>query len=446
MNLILFLYIASFFSLALGEFGQFPFASTGFSISATDILLSLNLTAILVWNIGIKKNLKLPPNFIFIILFWAIGIFSLFISLDLSGWFYLLRFAIYSSAAYLTYHLVKTKILGTGEFITLLKIISLTLAILGFFQLLFFPDLEVISYLGYDPHKYRLFSTFLDPNFLGTFLSFSFAIQVTDLVSKKFLTPFAFTKENKWQIISTVISGIAILLTFSRSAYLMTGIAVLIILTSKSYKLLTGFLLLGLILYLVFPPFSDRIRGAINIDKSAGERFSSWEKGLVIFQENPLLGVGFNNIRNYSQQSNLLKTFSPDGGNSGAGIDSSLIFILATTGLIGFISFITLLIKLIIDQVSSSTAGIEAFYTLEFKPFKFMDNVTKLPGFGRWYREGQARSLKSNFLSLPILALTLGLLANSFFINSLFYPQIMFIWYSSIGVFYGLAEGEGEES
>lgn len=447
MNLILFLYIASFFSLTLGEFGQFPFASTGFSISITDILLSFNLTAILIWNIAIKKNLKLPNNFIFLIIFWAVGIFSLFLSLDLSGWFYLLRFVIYSSTFYLTYHLVKTKILGLDEFLALLKVTSITLAVLGFFQLIFFPDLEILSYLGYDPHKYRLFSTFLDPNFLGTFLSFSLACLIYDLTTKHFSNLSLYLKDNKWSLISVLILGLAILLTFSRSAYLISGIALLIILSVRSYKLLAGFLLLVVILYLVLPAFNNRIQGAINIDKSAGERFSSWEKGLIIFQENPALGVGFNNVRNYTQTSNLLKVFTPDGGNSGAGIDSGLIFVLATTGLVGFLSFITFLIRLISDQVSSFTTNIKAFYTIKLRPFKFMDQVTKLPGIGTWYRDSSStKKLRYTNLSLPLLALSLGLLANSFFINSLFFPQIMFVFYSMQGVFYGLADGEGEES
>ena len=169
MNLILFLFIATFFTLSLGEFGQFPFGNTDFSVSIFDILLTLSLSTALIWNIAVKKNLKLPRNFLYLIIFWAIAILSLFFSLDLSGWLYLLRFIIYSATFYLAFHLVKSKILSLNEFLTLIKITSITLAVLGFVQLIFYPDLGVLSDLGYDPHKYRLFSTFLDPNLLGTF-------------------------------------------------------------------------------------------------------------------------------------------------------------------------------------------------------------------------------------------------------------------------------------
>lgn len=444
MFLVLFLYIAAFFSLILGEFGQFPFGKSDFSIALIDILLFLNLCAILVWNVGIKRNLKLPRNFPFLIFFWTIGILSLLFSLDLSGWFYLLRFVIYSSLFYVTYHLVKARILGLGEFLTLVKYISLTLAVIGLIQIIIFPDLEVLSAIGYDPHKYRVFGTFLDPNFLGAFLSFGFALSILELTLKKVLKIKDFLNENKWLIVSTFILGLTILLTFSRSAYLMSVAAIIIILAVKNIKLLGVFLVGLLILYFIFPPFNERIQGAINIDKSANERFSSWDRGLIIFQENPILGVGFNNIRNYSQQRNLTKIYSVDGGNAGAGVDSSLIFVMATTGLVGFLVFVLFIFKLFVDMVINLTEKMAAFYNLQFSPIKFIKRVLEVPVIGKWYRtNGPAAQIKSNYLSLPLFALTIGLLINSIFINSLFYPQVMFIWYSMLGVYYGLGEGEG---
>lgn len=415
MNLILFLYITVFFSLVLGEFGQFPFGKSDFSISVTDILLTLNLCTALIWIIGIRKNLNLPRNFIYLNLFWAAGVLSLFFSFDLSGWFYLLRFVIYSSSLYLTYYMVKSGILSIYKFLTLVKITSVMLAFLGLIQLVVFPDLEILSDFGYDPHKYRVFSTFLDPNFLGVFLNFGLGLLIFELISKKFSGLMDFIKRNKSSVISSAVLATAVILTLSRSAYLMLAITLVIILAIRSRKLLGAFFIAALILYLVFPAFNARIQGAINIDRSAGERFFSWGKGLTIFQENPILGVGFNNIRTYSQRKNLLRVFSEDGGNSGAGIDSSLIFVLATTGFAGFAGFILFLLKIIADLIPGFTSGGKVFY-------------------------------KSNFLSLPLFGLTLGLIAGSFFINSLFFPQVMFLWFSLLGVFYGLGEGEGEGS
>lgn len=448
MNLILFLFIATFFSLTLGEFGQFPFGKTDFSVSIMDILLTLDLSALLIWNIAIKKNLKLPRNFLYLTVFWTIGILSLFFSLDLSGWLYLLRFIIYSSTFYLSFHLIKSRILNLNEFLTLVKITTVALGVLGLIQLIIYPDLEILSSLGYDPHKNRVFSTFLDPNLLGAFLNFGLVTLIYELLNKKFTTVKNFLKENKLDLLWTIISSAAVLLTFSRSAYLMLVVSLLVILAVKNKKLLIFFSAAVVVLYLVFPAFNARIQGAINIDRSASERFSSWDKGLLIFQQNPILGVGFNNIRNYSQNLDLIKLFSADGGNSAAGVDSSLIFILATTGLIGFISFVLFLVRNLSDLISSLTYNARAFYSVKFKPVKFMTKVLEIPGLGKWYKEGSGNNseIKPNGLSLPLFALTLGLIANSFFVNSLFFPPIMIIWFAYLGVFYGLGDAVGDGS
>lgn len=437
MNIVLFLFIAAFFSLTLGEFGQFPFGQTSFSVSIMDILLTLSLSFLLIWNIAIKRNLKLPPNFIFIIVFWAIAILSLFFSLDLSGWLYLLRFIIYASTLYLTFHLVRARILSAGEFLTLLKITCLVLGVAGLLQLIFYPDLEMMSLLGYDPHKNRVFSTFLDPNLLGAFLNFGLVVSIYQLISKKINLSKEYLLENKFNILNLIVLSSAVILTFSRSAYLMLAVSLLIILAVKNRKLLAIFAGLVLVMYLVFPAFNNRIDGAINVDDSAKERFLSWDKGLIIFQQNPGLGVGFNNIRNYSQKADLLKLFSPDGGNSGAGIDSSLIFVLATTGLVGFIAYVVFIIRNITDLASSLTYNIKEFYEIKFKPIKFLTKVLEIPGLGKWYKDKTGGSIKPNELSLQLFALTLGLIACSFFINSLFFPPIMIVWFALLGVFYG---------
>lgn len=420
MYLPLFLFIALFFSLSLGEFGQYPFGQTNFSISLTDVLIFSNLAVMLIWNIAIKKDLTVPKNFYWLAGFWAVCLLSLFSSFNFSGWFYLLRFIVYSGTFYLAFHLVKSKILDQGEFLTLLKIVSVIVAVLGLIQFFIFPDLEPLTQYGYDPHKNRLFSTFLDPNFAGTFLSFSLIFITNNLLSKKISDIKQFFTENKTDLVSGSLILISIILTFSRSAYLMLFAGLFILLLIRRKLLLIPLFLIPLILYLVFPPFSERLNGVISLDKSASERILSWEKGLTIFQQNPLFGVGFNNIRDAAERLNLNKTYSSDGGNSGAGVDSSLIFVMATTGIAGIAVFFLFLLRIFFDLI--------------------MRLVRK----------------KSRF-ALPFSASFAGLILNSFFINSLFFPAIMVLWFSALGVFLGsqseartassayrLGEGDGE--
>lgn len=409
MYLVLFLYIAAFFSLALGEFGQFPFGQTMFSVSITDILLTANLTVLAVWNIGIKKNLRIPNNFLWLAGFWLITFLSLLISLNLSGWLYWFRFVIYSGCFYLSYHLTNSGILGKDEFFKLVKFVCLLVAVLGIGQLWLFPDLGPLEILGYDPHKNRLFSSFLDPNFTGSFLSFGALISIYELLKAKYSGLKKYIFENKYNLIFALLIFTSIILTLSRSAYLMLFTGLFLMLSLRKKFLLVPLFLLPLILYLTYPPFSDRIKGGFLIDESAVHRFYSWEKGLTIFQHHPFFGAGFNNIRDASEELNLLETFSPDGGNAGSGVDSSLIFILATTGIIGFLSFASFLGKIVYENI------------------KGLLNKKR----------------RSSGLILPILA---GLIINSIFINSLFYPPIMFLWFSLIGVYYGLGEGDGEGS
>lgn len=405
MYLVFFLYIATFLSLTLGEFGQFPFGQTQFSISLTDVILMATLTFLLIWNIAIKKNLKVPKNFYLLTGFWGIGFLSLFFNFNFSGWLYLFRFIIYSSAFYLSFHLVKSGILNTYEFLKLVVGVSLFLVFLGFVQLIFFPDLEVLSIYGYDPHKYRLFSTFLDPNYIGTFLNFGIILIFAQLLRKKFDNFKHFISENRGMLISLMVLLSGVILSFSRSAYLMLFTSIFIILAFKKRMLLVVLFLIPVILYLIFPAFSDRVNGAIFIDDSAKERFYSWDKGLAIFQTHPIFGVGFNNLREVSENLNLNKTYSADGGNAGSGIDSSLLFVLATTGLIGLISF-----------------------------GAFLGRV--------FYNLAQRMIYHNDSSALVVFALFSGLILNSFFINSLFFPAILFLWFSLMGVFQGLGDGE----
>jgi O-antigen ligase len=409
MNLVFFLFIATIFSLVLGEYGQFPFGQTTFSVSLTDILLALSLFSMLIWKIAIKKDLSVPKIFFLIAGFWGAGFLSLVFSGNLGGIFYLLRFVLYSSVFYLAYFLSKTRILGFSEFKNLVMTLCVAVAVLGFIQLLLFPDLEVLSPYGYDPHKYRLFSTFLDPNFAGATISFGLILSLGSLLHSKTPDLSSLLKTRRIEIVTILILFISLVLTFSRSAYLMFFSAAIILFLFKKKQLLVPLLLIPLVLYFVFPRFAERIEGLITLDKSASERIYSWDKGVALFKINPLTGVGFNNIRDASADLKLLKTYSSDGGNSGSGVDSSLLFVLATTGVAGFVLFTVFLGNIFLKLIKKIKAG----------------------GKG---------------LSLTMLSLFTGLLVNSFIINSLFFPALMVLWFSAAGLVYGLSEGEGEGS
>lgn len=383
MNLIWFLIIGVILSVTLGEFGQFPFGVTSSSFSISDILVSLIIILFLIWQIGIKKHLQVPKSFKLIILFWFIALASLVVSQNYSGALYLIRFIFYSSVFLPVFYLIKQKQITLEQLLKILIVPAFLIAILGFIQIIFFPDIKALTDYGFDPHHNRLVSTFLDPNFTGSFLNIGLIILIYLYVTQK---------KRTWGLLIIFLLT-AIFLTFSRSAYLMLFLEIFILGLLKYRKLLLVLILAPLIFYFTVPKFAERINGAVNFDITAAERVESWQKGIAIFKENYLFGVGFNNIRESYVKSNLLKVFTKDGGNSGAGVDSSFLFVLITTGIIGFLIYISFWIFMFIKIIK--------------RPLK-------------------------NF-NLFIIALIPAIFLNSQFINSLFYPPIMLYLYALFG-------------
>lgn len=376
MKIVWILTIATLLLSTLGEFGQFPFGSAK-SISLSEISLLSTLITLFVWQVGIKKKIIFPKILWWIIGFWIVGLVGLVWSGVLTGGLYLVRFMIYSLSAWLGFCLAK-------NLERWIWIIGVILAELSIFQLIILPDLFVLSQFGYDPHINRAFSSLLDPNFFGAILCLILPIGLLKL-SKKW--------DVNWMVGIALIL-LMVVLTFSRSAYLALAIELGIFGIFKWRKALVVLIAIVVLGLIFVPKFSERVRGGINLDASAKERIESWQKGLVIWQTSPVIGVGFDNVRYVSSRTNLVKIFSSDGGNSGAGIDSGIIFILATTGLLGLVIFIGGWIMLI-KYIPKS-------------PDKFVFVVALV-----------------------------GLCVDGQFINSWFYPPIMLIVYLWAGALLG---------
>lgn len=372
MNLVWYLTIGTIISFLLGEFGRFPFGGGAISVTLYDALLAISLVCLAIWKIDIKKDLRSFKIIYIFIPFWVVAIISLIFSKHLSGIIYLARFTVYCLSLVIGYSLVQDKITTPKKLMDYIIALGVGLSLIGFLQLIFFPDIRPLASFGFDPHSGRLVSTFLDPNFLGSFLC---------VILNLCVLQFSILKQRRYLIWSGIIC-LAIFLTFSRSAYLFLGLDILLWGIFLYRRILTISIIAVLLLLLLVPRFSQRIAGGISIDRSSSERFLSWQIGSKIFVEQPILGIGFNNLRDYVTTHDLIKTYSENGGHAGAGIDSSLLFILATTGLLGLVSYLFIWFRLLV----------------------------------------LVRSSRLFFLSV-----FLGLLINSQFINSLVYPPIMFL-------------------
>lgn len=257
----------------------------------------------------------------------------------------------------------------------ILTLAGTTLALLGLLQLIFIPDLGFLESSGWDPHFFRTVSTFLDPNFLGAFLVLILLILISPLfpLPKKFQLPFF------------LLLFLALLTTFSRSAYLIFAVSFLLLaILNRSCKQVLLTILLTFILGLGYLTYQQTIANWRHIDRSqsASYRANSWQQGLNIFQRAPILGVGYNTYRYALEQYNLTpKDYL--SSRSASGSDSSLLFIGATTGIAGLLTYFLFLGSLMMNAWNSR-------------------NQILIAGLG-------------------------GLLVNSFFINSLFYPPIL-LW------------------
>lgn len=363
------------FSILAGQLIKFPLFYNLGPTSLDFFILFFNIFGLL----KIKFKLQKPnPPILLGFLFIVIAIISLiFTPLHLQFIEYLFSF---SYTARLFLYLLFSWTVYSGAFPTLRKNIFLVfsfsgtgIAILGLLQLLFFPNLETLQISGWDPHYLRTVSTFLDPNFTGAYLVLTLLLLSQNIFKTKKTAIFFF-----------LVTYIALLTTFSRSSYLMfltSGISLSFLKKSKTIFLST--IILFVLLLLGFQSYSHLIakpRG-INREQSASFRLDTWQQGLTLFQKSPILGIGFNSYKYGLAEYHLADSqFLQSRGSSTN--DSSLIYVLSTTGVVGIF-----------------------IYSL------FLISLLKL-------------GIKNN----PILtAAIIGLLPHSLFANSLFYPFIL-IW------------------
>ncbi len=279
--------------------------------------------------------------------------------------------------------------------------IFVCLAILGFLQLVLFPNLGMLEQYGYDPHYLRLVSTWLDPNFIGPAFILGMLVIYGTACSGVY---------RKWVLITLLFA--ALVCTFSRSSYLMFAVSgITFALLRKSWRL-AFLVLVGLgVIWIAFYIPRQNIEKSRNIDRvvSANSRLTSYMQGLRFYEEEPFFGIGYNLVR-YEKRQHGMIVDPRDGGNSGAGIDSTWILVAATMGSIGLLTFSAFLIRtayFIVDPVNN-------------KSTKLFSSVRAI-----------FRLTKSEHVMVAFLA---GWAVHTWFVNSLFFPLLMTVW----GIGFGL--------
>ena len=390
MHTVKFLVLCALFSILPGQLIRVSLGSFG-AINLSDIVIVLcDIFFVLYWLLS-KKTLKVPSKMTYVailFIFWSLtstilaaNFFSPFqIIIALS---FLIRFAAYFFFTIVVFNV--TNKASLAGWVNALLYIGAAFTIIGFFQILILPDLSFLAPYGWDPHNTRITSTLLDPNFTGGLITIFFSIS---------LCMFIFKKGFIYIFLASIFFA-AIILTFSRSSYLALLSATSIIGLVKSPKALIVALLVFIISFTAIPQVRNRIVGALTLDETAVARIESWQRGWEIFSKNPVFGVGFNTYRFVQEKYGNFNFDSPEGGHSGAGSDSSILLVAATTGVFGFILYLALLFSI--------------FLTV----FK---------------------NIRENYINLATVAALSALIIHSQFVNSLFFPQIMLPLFFIIGL------------
>ena len=380
------LYLIAVTSLSLGQFTSI-YKNEGVNVYLYDFFVFL--FAFIGFLILLsKKSFKIPSQLFLFFPFtaWAlISVILQFPKLNTLDWLislsYLIRWITYLLSATVIFNMIDKKYVTPGFLKVSIVFAGLIVAVLGFIQLVVLPDFTVLDKsLGWDPHKNRLASSFFDPNFVGGLLSICLGVILDEFYSLKEKL------QKKFFILSLPVIILGIFLTFSRSSWAMAGIIFMVFGVFKSKKLLLGAILIVFSAYFFVPRVQTRISGVTDPSDSAHFRLASWKNAIEISKDNLLFGVGFNAFRYYQKDFGFFDS-GFFGGNSGAGTDSSFLLILSTTGIVGFVFFIT----------------------------AYIVNIL--------------RNLKTSDLKkLSVCSILIGLFIHSQFVNSIFYPQIMYFW------------------
>lgn len=332
--------------LPLGQLTTIPLFGSGIGLYVQDLVL-LTLTLFWAGKRYRTKPLNIPPLVPAIFFFNGIVILSLllaflrFVPYEIGiGSLYLVRFLLYSFLYWIVYDGADEKYV-----VPLLALSGVIAAIFGLVQYIFYPNLRNIMYLGWDPHEYRVFGTFFDSNFLGGYLVLTL-ILIHSLLIKGYGKTTRFLLST-----SFVVSLIALLLTYSRSSYLaFVGSFSVISFLRKKFFLYGGIVLIFIVCLVILPqrPLTNET-GSL---ASPGEgvkltristivaRANNYLNTLAIIKDNVWFGIGFNMLRYENRNRGYVPPNEWEENHAGAGSDSSLLFVFATTGITGLISYL----------------------------------------------------------------------------------------------------------
>jgi hypothetical protein len=198
----------------------------------------------------------------------------------------------------------------------------------GFAQLVY-PDSRL--YLDWDPQGHRLVSTFLDPNLAGAFIDIGLIV----LLARH----SAGARVRGWKMVLLLV---ALALTASRGSVLafVVGVASIAVMRGLSKRLLRAVMIGAALSLAALPKLLAYARSfnKLSIDESALTRVMQWVRGIQVFSDHPVIGIGINTWgyvqERYGWARNYTASYALDGG---------LIFVAVMTGLVGLVLYVAML-------------------------------------------------------------------------------------------------------
>ncbi len=336
----------------------------------------LDIITLLSIPYGVFIQEKAHPLRKYFYYLWSVFFFSLLVSKAqypigevVRGSFYLLRFISYYFFFELIYYLIQNGELGKQKIVTIIITSLITTGVFGWIQYLFVPDLRFLYFFHWDDHLNRLAGTILDPGFMGILMVFGFLISVSLYLKHKKIS----------FILSSFFFIITTLFTYSRATYLalIAGVFTLLYLHKKT-KLIFIISVVFIASLFLLPKKEGE---GVNLlrTNSIFEKAKNYEETSSIISDVPVFGVGFNNLCSERKVRFVNQDFE---SHSCSGSDSSILFIFATTGILGLVTLVSF--------------------------------FSRIPDY-----------ISQSIYSEMLLSSSVALFIHSLFLNSLFYPWVL---------------------
>lgn len=323
-------------SLILGQGARISIAH-GVNIYAFEVLIVIH---VIMMSAQLSRELiRRRDPLVYVICFWfGLAVLVLLSASAQSPWIDTARAGMYLArlGLYVVYAWMLSGVsLRQKHVHTIVRVLIYAIPLICIIQYVFIPDLRFLARWGWDPHMYRAVGTMLDPPIVGSVLGI---LMIAALIYRERLASLA--------------NFIAIVFLFSRSTYLAVCIVVASYLLSQRRWMLTVMWGIALGVGIVAAPMTIP-RGmtleSAKIDRvsTVGSRWTEISKGLMVWRQHPIVGIGYNRIPQYKKTTTVEKYASyTDANHASSAYHSFWVTQLATTGILGVMILLAVLLMI----------------------------------------------------------------------------------------------------